>query len=828
MIESQNNKKILQNMVKNKTILDDSNIGDSLSDFEILQVLGEGAFGFVAKVKSKKNLQIYAMKKSDFNKIDSALIKYFQNESLFMKKLNHPNICKFYKTFQEGNTIYMIMEFMDNGDLFTFLNANMKLKKYIKEEKLWNIFDQCLKALVYIHSLGLIHRDIKPANLLLNNEGEVKLTDFNVSALINLDKAKNFTKDFHKKEELINKMTQIGSGNFQAPEVKEIETSNLPYNDKIDIYSMGITFCSLAFYSIELPNNMYELRSKELVDIIRKMLIPQQSIRPNSIKIYQDFIKAYVEKYLHSTGLISCINCLSLYQSFKEYFLKEGENIGPLNEISKHFGYIIKILNRKNQSKDLYLSNDKNEDNKSFNHLIYEFRELLYKYGIKKIDNGSNEIDPISIINLLLKKMHEELNIKKFMHRDIDFFQKVVERDNPKQEAYENFMIFYSNNFESIISNNFFGLIKTKRICKRCRSIDYIFNMLSFIPFNIKILIDNYPNRNDLDIYDAFQCLNENFVVLDEKKCVTCERCNTHTEHNEFKQFYNLPSNLIILFDRGENYKYKNFINFDQKIILNNYVECFKNYESKVVYYLLGIICRIEVEDEEENNENVIKRKKEKYISFGLNNKYYMNFESHEKIDLNDIKKTGDVIALFYYSNDVQPNFLYNNIQNVNINTDFNINNNYIINNNNNHNPNLKNPNIILNNNGMNNNGFNILINNRINNMNNKGMNNFMNMNDQNLNQNLNQNFQIQNNINNSINNHEGIMFQNTNVQNNNMNNNNFNNNFNNMMNNAFNRNNNNNFNNNEFNNMNNNFFNPNNCCNNGFNFNNFNNKFNN
>ena len=714
MLESENNKKILQSVIRNRTILDDSNIGNSLSDFEILQVLGEGAFGFVAKVKSKKNLQIYAMKKNDLNKIDPSLKKYYYNESLFMKKLNHPNICKLYKTFEEQNAIYMIIEFMDNGDLFTFLTANMKLKKNIKEEKLWNIFDQCLKALVYIHSQGLIHRDIKPANLLINNAGEVKLSDFNVSALINIDKAKNFTKDVNKEEELTNQMTQIGSGNFQAPEVKEIEQINLPYNEKIDIYSMGITFCSLAFYNIELPQNACDKRSEELVDIIKKMINPKQAERPNSRKLYNEFIKAYVEKYLHSTGLISCINCLSLYPSFTEYFLSQGENIGPLNEISKHFAYIIKFLNLKDQSKYLYISNNNNQEQKSFNYLIYEFRELLYKYGIKKIGNGSNEIEPIFIINLLLKKMHEELNIKKFLHRANGFYQKVVERDNPKQEAYENFMIFYNNNFESIISNNFFGLIKTKRICAKCGQINYIFNILSFIPFNVKILCDNYPQKKDLNIYDAFQCLNENFLILDEDKCITCENCNTHTKHNEFKQFFNLPKDLIIIFDRGENNKYKNFINFEQNLILNDYVESFKNYKNQVVYNLLGIICRIEVEEEDKYNEGDKTRKKTKYVSFGLNNNLYMNFENHQVIDLNNIKKTGDVIALFYYCNNLKSNFIDNNINNSNLN--INVNNKLVFDNNI---SNGINSNIVLsnnNNNYMNNNGMNNIYNNGMNN----------------------------------------------------------------------------------------------------------------
>ena len=75
---------------------------------------------------------------------------------------------------------------------------------------------------------------------------------------------------------------------------------------------------------------------------------------------------------------------------------------------------------------------------------------------------------------------------------------------------------------------------------------------------------------------------NKNFIILDEKKNVTCEKCKSHTEHNEFKQFYNLPKNLIILFDRGEKYKYKNFINFDEKLVLTNNIEGFCKNKKKL------------------------------------------------------------------------------------------------------------------------------------------------------------------------------------------------------------------------------------------------------
>ena len=92
------------------------------------------------------------------------------------------------------------MEYMNNGNLSTFINANMKLGKRIKEDILWNIFEQCLKGLVYIHSKGLIHRDIKPENILLNDEGQIKLIDFNLSALENIIKANNFTNSSRKEK----------------------------------------------------------------------------------------------------------------------------------------------------------------------------------------------------------------------------------------------------------------------------------------------------------------------------------------------------------------------------------------------------------------------------------------------------------------------------------------------------------------------------------------------------------------------------------------------------------------------------------------------------
>jgi serine/threonine protein kinase len=103
-------------------------------DYEVLQVLGSGAFSCVLKVKSKINKQIYAMKKVDMDKILNKMgvdRKYFENEIHFLQNLRSPYVCKCYAIFYEDNFLFFIMEFMNNGDLNTFYKANKALQTKI-------------------------------------------------------------------------------------------------------------------------------------------------------------------------------------------------------------------------------------------------------------------------------------------------------------------------------------------------------------------------------------------------------------------------------------------------------------------------------------------------------------------------------------------------------------------------------------------------------------------------------------------------------------------------------------------------------------------------
>ena len=167
-------------------------MGSKVDDFEILQVLGEGSFGYIAKVKSRLNHKIYAMKKIEMSKIkDDKVIKLMENETKILADLNNPMVVKYYKTFNEDGALFILMEFMDNGDIGGIYKASKTLEKPIPEEKLYDIFIQAMRGLKYIHSLNLMHRDIKPDNLFITVDGTVKLGDFGVSAALEKENDNN-------------------------------------------------------------------------------------------------------------------------------------------------------------------------------------------------------------------------------------------------------------------------------------------------------------------------------------------------------------------------------------------------------------------------------------------------------------------------------------------------------------------------------------------------------------------------------------------------------------------------------------------------------------
>ncbi|XP_055980096.1 ribosomal protein S6 kinase alpha-6 isoform X3 [Sorex fumeus] len=150
------------------------------AQFELLKVLGQGSFGKVFLVRKKTGPdagQLYAMKvlkKASLKVRDRVRTKM---ERDILVEVNHPFIVKLHYAFQTEGKLYLILDFLRGGDVFTRLSKEV----LFTEEDVKFYLAELALALDHLHQLGIVYRDLKPENILLDEIGHIKLTDFGLS-----------------------------------------------------------------------------------------------------------------------------------------------------------------------------------------------------------------------------------------------------------------------------------------------------------------------------------------------------------------------------------------------------------------------------------------------------------------------------------------------------------------------------------------------------------------------------------------------------------------------------------------------------------------------
>ncbi len=110
-------------------------IGSSINDFKIICELGRGSYGVVYKVQSLLNQEIYVIKKMELKHMKEKQQKESWKEVMILKKVNHPNLIKYYTSFLEEDNLYIIMEYAEGGDLYSVIYNNSDYKKSKKRRK---------------------------------------------------------------------------------------------------------------------------------------------------------------------------------------------------------------------------------------------------------------------------------------------------------------------------------------------------------------------------------------------------------------------------------------------------------------------------------------------------------------------------------------------------------------------------------------------------------------------------------------------------------------------------------------------------------------------
>ncbi|EHK23941.1 uncharacterized protein TRIVIDRAFT_58043 [Trichoderma virens Gv29-8] len=160
-----------------------------------------------------------------------------EREVAILKLIEHPNIMKLYDIWENRSEIYLILEYIDQGDLFTFINTKGRLS----EEVAVYFFRQMISAIAYCHSFNVCHRDLKPENILITADLQIKIADFGMAAL--------HQTATHRLA------TACGSPHYAAPELLK----NRQYRgDRADIWSMGVIL--YAMLSATLPFDDPDLR----------------------------------------------------------------------------------------------------------------------------------------------------------------------------------------------------------------------------------------------------------------------------------------------------------------------------------------------------------------------------------------------------------------------------------------------------------------------------------------------------------------------------------------------------------------------------------------
>ncbi|XP_034700071.1 CBL-interacting serine/threonine-protein kinase 24 [Vitis riparia] len=298
--------------------------------YEVGRTLGEGTFAkvkFAHNTETGESVAMKVMAKSTILK--HRMVDQIKQEISIMKIVRHPNIVRLHEVLASQTTIYIILEFVTGGELYDKIVHQGRLS----ENESRRYFQQLIDAVSHCHSKGVYHRDLKPENLLLDSNGNLKVSDFGLSAL-----PKQGVGLLH---------TTCGTPNYVAPEV----LSNQGYDGAAaDVWSCGVILYVLMagylpFNEIDLPSLYKKINAADFScpfwfssgskSLLCRILDPNPKtrIRIEGIKNDPWFRKNYVSSKCREDEEVNLDDIHAVFDDIEENYVSEqsGNNdTGPL------------------------------------------------------------------------------------------------------------------------------------------------------------------------------------------------------------------------------------------------------------------------------------------------------------------------------------------------------------------------------------------------------------------------------------------------------------------------------------------------------------------
>jgi serine/threonine protein kinase len=229
-----------EKFTKEAVIFSRSNQKVTAEDFHLRALIGKGSFGKVMMVEKKDTGQIYAMKVLRKEAIIARKqVAHTMAERNILHKVSHPFIVTLHFAFQTEAKLYMVLDYVNGGELFFHLKNDGKFS----EPRVKLYAAEITMALQHLHSLNIVYRDLKPENILLDAEGHIRITDFGLSKELQPDELTH---------------TFCGTPEYLAPEVLKAQG----HGTAVDWWSLGTLVYEMLtglppFYSQNV-NIMYQ------------------------------------------------------------------------------------------------------------------------------------------------------------------------------------------------------------------------------------------------------------------------------------------------------------------------------------------------------------------------------------------------------------------------------------------------------------------------------------------------------------------------------------------------------------------------------------------
>ena len=515
--------------------------------FEFLYIIGRGGFGKVWKVRLKKNNELFALKEMSKAKvIDRRSEISIMSERNLLSKLHHSFIVNMYFAFQDFYNLYLVMDLLTGGDL----RFHIAHKKVFTEKQTKFFIANMLLALDYIHSQNIIHRDIKPENLVLEKNGYLRITDFGVAKINEID----------------NSSETSGTPGYMAPEVILVQNHGPPS----DFFALGV-----IGYEFMLGYRPYLGRGrKEIKNLIiaKQAKISREELPEDWGENSREFINSLLQrkpkKRLGYNGVneikehpwMKDIDWDLLYnkkieapfippidkENFDKKYCEGEDKIGETTieryelyfnselyeGVFKNYTYINKIyLNEYNNNRNIKIQNVKmiNNDvalnkNKNFNTINYERNSSMKDNNETTLEKNTIEYDS----KLKLKNNKENIDENIINNNDKINNINFNERNNNKKQ-------FYKNNRQSSASTSNLNykfnapMVNENIICN------------NYINFNFNNYQNNVNNNTkNKELHSLNNNSNSNDIIIDNNIDVNSlkQLLNSH-ESNDINIYKN-------------------------------------------------------------------------------------------------------------------------------------------------------------------------------------------------------------------------------------------------------------------------------------------------